>query len=119
MSKFGAYLSKPDLIRIGMDGLGCGCRRGMADLGCDGCAGDCQGKGFGDLGLDPSDPLSQIPALKPIQAQMEMASALVSPWLWVFSVVGFGLAMLNTKRVDAMWGRFGGSKFKGLTKPKL
>lgn len=119
MSKFGSYLSAPDLVRMGMGDLGCGCRRGMADLGCAGCAGDCQGRGFGDLGLDPNDPLSQIPALKPIQAQMEMASALVSPWLWVFSVIGFGLSMLNTKRVDTMWSRFGGSKLKGMTKPKL
>ena len=42
----------------------------------------------------------------------------ISPWLWVLSVVGFGLALLNTKRIDAMWKKHGQTKWKGLTKPR-
>ncbi len=99
--------------------LGCACNPTMGDLGCAGCAGDCKGKGFGDLGLDPADPLAQFPALKPVTAEVAQVSAVVSPYLWIFSIVGFGLALLNTSRVDKMWKRFGGSKWKGIKKPNF
>lgn len=71
------------------------------------------------LGLAPTDPLAQIPALQEATAEAQKVSTVISPWLWVFSVIGFGLGLLNTKRVDAMWKRYGGSKFKGMTKPKF
>jgi hypothetical protein len=37
--------------------------------------------------------------LEPIKAARE----LVSPWLWVTSVVGFALAILNTRRIARMY----------------
>lgn len=37
--------------------------------------------------------------LEPIKAAREM----VSPWLWVTSLVGFGLAILNTRRIARMY----------------
>lgn len=37
--------------------------------------------------------------LEPIRAARE----LVSPWLWVTSVVGFALAIMNTRRIAAMY----------------
>jgi 4-hydroxy-tetrahydrodipicolinate synthase len=34
---------------------------------------------------------------------IKAARELVSPWLWVTSVVGFGLAILNTRRIARMY----------------
>ena len=105
-------------IRGRMGDLGCPCNPTMGDLGCAGCPGNCGSK-MGDLGLDPNDPLAQLPQLQAATAQAAKVQAVISPWLWVFSIVGFGLALLNTSRVDKMWKRYGGSKFKGLAKPKF
>jgi hypothetical protein len=48
------------------------------------------------LRLTPTT-LGQIPE------QLETVKAAVSPWLWVFSLVGFGMAVLNTKRIAKMY----------------
>lgn len=37
---------------------------------------------------------------------IEKAKEFISPWLWVFSIVGFGLALLNTRRVSLMFRKF-------------
>lgn len=37
--------------------------------------------------------------LEPVKAAREM----VSPWLWVTSLVGFGMAILNTRRIAKMY----------------
>jgi hypothetical protein len=55
-----------------------------------------------------------MPALQ----EVAKVGAVISPWLWVTSVIGFGLALLNTSRIDSMWTRYGKTTFKGLTKPK-
>ncbi len=34
----------------------------------------------------------------------------VSPWLWAFSLAGFGMTVLNTRRIAKMFGKFGGKK---------
>jgi len=43
--------------------------------------------------------LVKAAALEPIKAAREM----VSPWLWVTSLIGFGLAILNTRRIAKMY----------------
>lgn len=43
--------------------------------------------------------LKEASELAPIKAIREA----VSPWLWVTSVVGFGLALLNTRRIARMY----------------
>jgi hypothetical protein len=68
---------------------------------------------MGGLGLDPAE-LAKMPALQ----EVAKVGAVVSPWLWVTSIIGFGLALLNTKRIDSMWRRYGGTVFKGLKKPR-
>lgn len=77
--------------------------------------------------LKPTTTASGTPASMPpavdsdlvAQATAEAAniSKLVSPWLWVLSITSFGMAMMNTRRIAAMWKRYGGTKFKGLKKP--
>lgn len=77
--------------------------------------------------LNPTSTAAGQPASMPppvngdviAQATAEAAniSKIVSPWLWIFSVTGFVTALLNTSRVNSMWKRYGGSKFKGLKKP--
>lgn len=63
--------------------------------------------------------LTSNPQAQAIQAEVAQISSLVSPWLWVFSVAGFLMAFMNTRRVDAMWKRHGGTTYKGLKKPKF
>lgn len=46
--------------------------------------------------------------LEPIRAARE----LVSPWLWVTSVVGFALAIMNTRRIAAMYHKWRGKQKK-------
>ena len=45
------------------------------------------------------DVLARLAAVEAIKAAREM----VSPWLWVTSLVGFGLAILNTRRIARMY----------------
>lgn len=78
--------------------------------------------------LKPTTTASGTPTTMPpamdndllAQATMEAESIskLVSPWLWVLSIAGFGMALLNTSRISKMWQRYSGSKFKGLQKPR-
>lgn len=54
------------------------------------------------------EPTSQTGALQKIKAASEIAPIkavreAVSPWLWVTSLVGFGMALLNTRRIAAMY----------------
>jgi hypothetical protein len=35
---------------------------------------------------------------------VKTAQKTISPWLWVFSVVGFGMALMNTHRISKMFG---------------
>lgn len=39
-------------------------------------------------------------------APIKEARELVSPWLWVFSLVSFGMAVTNYRRVAAMYGKW-------------
>jgi hypothetical protein len=119
--RMGSFLTQEAFNRADAEkisGMGCPCGT-LNDLGCTGCGGTC--KGMGDLGADPApaapNPFANIPALQPYQAEVTQISGMVSPWLWILSIFGFGMALLNTKRVDSMWKRYGGSKFKGLKKP--
>lgn len=37
-------------------------------------------------------------------AAIEQVRQAVSPWLWVFSLVGFGMAVVNSRRIAKMYG---------------
>lgn len=57
------------------------------------------------LGQPPRAGMSQATALTKA-AQLEpirMAREAVSPWLWIFSLTGFGLTILNTRRIAKMF----------------
>lgn len=43
--------------------------------------------------------LKDASELEPVKAVREA----VSPWLWIFSIISFGMAMLNTKRIARMY----------------
>lgn len=50
------------------------------------------------------DLLGQLPtSIEAITGQVQEVKAAISPWLWVFSIAGFGLALLNTKRISRMF----------------
>lgn len=49
--------------------------------------------------LEPSAPATDF-----APESVKAVQALISPWLWIFSVVGFGLALLNTKRISKIYG---------------
>jgi hypothetical protein len=38
------------------------------------------------------------------QSAIEAVHEAVSPWLWVLSVAGFGMALINTRRIKKMYG---------------
>lgn len=110
--RMGSFLTQEAFDRANapserMGDLGCPCKgnKGMGDMGC-----PC---GDGGMGLAPDDPLANL------TTQSAKVQATVSPYLWIFSIVGFGLALLNTSRVDSMWKKYGGSKFKGIKKPNF
>lgn len=54
---------------------------------------------------------SGIGAFEPVEAIRKAAEAepvkrvreTVSPWLWVLSIIGFGLGLLNTRRIARMF----------------
>ncbi len=80
--------------------------------------------------LNPTQTASGAPVSMPppvdasilAQATQEAAnlSKVVSPWLWVLSLISFGTAMfVNTPRINAMWNRLHMTKFKGLKKPRV
>lgn len=52
------------------------------------------------LGQDPTAILRQAADVEPIRKTREA----ISPWLWVLSVVSFGLAIMNTRRIARMFG---------------
>ena len=41
-----------------------------------------------------------------IQANVKAVSAKVSPWLWIFSLCGLGLALWNKKQISDMYGNW-------------
>ena len=51
-------------------------------------------------GLGQVDLLTEAAQAEPIKAVRET----ISPWLWILSVVGFGLAILNTQRIAKIYG---------------
>jgi len=52
------------------------------------------------LGEDPKFTVAPPPNV------VDAAKTAISPWLWVFSVVGFGLALLNTRRISKIYGGY-------------
>lgn len=54
--------------------------------------------GLGQVG--PAAALTQAAEAAPVKAIREA----VSPWLWVVSLFGFGLALLNTQRISKIYG---------------
>jgi hypothetical protein len=46
--------------------------------------------------------LRQVDVPQPPRVVEEIKAA-ISPWLWIFSIVGFGMALLNTYRVTRLW----------------
>jgi hypothetical protein len=50
--------------------------------------------GFGQIEI-----LKQAAESEPVKAVRET----VSPWLWALSVIGFGMAVLNTQRIAKMY----------------
>lgn len=51
-------------------------------------------------GLGQVDLLTEAAQAEPIKAVRET----ISPWLWILSVVGFGLAIVNTRRISKIYG---------------
>jgi len=56
--------------------------------------------GLGQQPLTFLSPASPESAPEPVRKIQEI----ISPWLWIFSVVGFGLAILNTQRISRIYG---------------
>lgn len=48
---------------------------------------------------DPTEVLRQAADIEPIKKARET----VSPWLWVLSIIGFGMTVLNTRRIARMF----------------
>lgn len=55
-----------------------------------------------DAGVGQSDPTSVIRQAADIEP-IRKARETVSPWLWVLSVIGFGMTVLNTRRIARMF----------------
>ena len=72
--------------------------------------------GLGQVDIEPIDAFAEksqaAAALAPIKAVREA----ITPWLWVTSLIGFGLGLLNTRRIAKMytdWRRKSAGKAKG------
>lgn len=85
---------------------------------------------MGDLNLIPQPTQTRTPISMPppvnsdilaeARVEAENISKVVSPWLWVLSLISFGTAMfINTPRINAMWNKLNMTKFKGLKKPRV
>ncbi len=53
------------------------------------------------MGQSTAEALKQAAELAPIKAAREA----LSPWLWIFSLAGFGMALLNTSRIKRVYKR--------------
>ena len=53
------------------------------------------------MGQSTVEALKQVAELEPIKAAREA----LSPWLWIFSLAGFGMALLNTSRIKRVYKR--------------
>lgn len=69
--------------------------------------------GLGQVNVEPIDAFAAqsqaAAAIAPIKAVREA----ITPWLWVTSLIGFGLGLLNTRRIAKMytdWRRKKGGK---------
>jgi hypothetical protein len=61
------------------------------------------GSGLGQVEVQPydvwADRSKQYAAVAPIKAMREA----VTPWLWVTSLIGFGMGILNSRRIAKMY----------------
>lgn len=57
--------------------------------------------GVGQFTIPTTSP-SGSPAVEP--EQFRKVREAISPWLWILSVAGFGMAMLNTFRIKRIYG---------------
>ena len=55
-----------------------------------------------DGGLGNGDLLTIAAAAAPIVAAREA----ISPWLWILSIIGFGMTVVNTRRIARMYSRW-------------
>jgi len=60
-------------------------------------------------GIGQAEPLAAV-ARAAEAAPIKAVREAVSPWLWVLSVVGFGMTLLNTRRIAAMFRRWKGRR---------
>jgi hypothetical protein len=51
-----------------------------------------------------SEELSRRASGVPAPSVVLKAQAVISPWLWIFSIVGFGMALINTRRISKIYG---------------
>lgn len=72
--------------------------------------------GLGQVDIEAVDAFAEksqaVAAIAPIKAVREA----ITPWLWVTSLIGFGLGLLNTRRIAKMytdWRRKSAGKAKG------
>ena len=50
-------------------------------------------------------PLRRIPNMGQIsEEELKKAKEQISPWLWIFSITAFAMALLNTRRIGKMYG---------------
>ncbi len=62
--------------------------------------------GLGEEVDEGSDPLSEL-AKKP---EFKAASEKIRPWIWVFSIFGFGMALINTHRIKKIFKSWKGAR---------
>jgi hypothetical protein len=59
------------------------------------------------LGAEPDMSfLTPVAPTSPVGAPSAISEVhkIINPWLWIFSIVGFGLAVLNTQRIARIYG---------------
>lgn len=59
-------------------------------------------RGIEVAGMGQEDPENILMRAADISA-IKTARETVSPWLWVLSVIGFGMTLLNTRRIARMF----------------
>ncbi len=62
--------------------------------------------GLGEEVDEGGDPLSDL-AQKP---EFKAASEKIRPWIWVFSIFGFGMALINTHRIKKIFKSWKGAR---------
>jgi hypothetical protein len=51
-----------------------------------------------------ADELSRRQPAPTAPSAILKAHAAISPWLWIFSLAGFGMALMNTRRISKIYG---------------